>query len=432
MYKLMEYENDLLDLFGSLNPCIRQVSIATYGESPRGTRKKPSLMYPPTIFKDLPKKDRRQHAPAALEYFSLGGDKTGQELGKWAKRCDFTKVRELHLQRLVLPDAISSLLHSNTRFPALRTLSLGTSANNLQMDEQTAAFIRTLPPLRTLNMTLGTGRLTFGAILDAHGSSLHSVSFGSSQSGFFWDYTHVADPATVRLLAKKCTNISYLDIMLPRFAGDEQDLGIYSALGSMPRLQELMLSLAFERDNANGPARGEYIEREELQGLEQRTVPASTSIEAESAAGPTQLRDHFDRGGLVTKTLVACALDDALARQIFRHIDQSKPKDNPRSLRLESLVVRTVGGRYCIDLNHCLDWIGRPRRVQRCIRDDSRDKLETSISLSNERWTQYKAMARQLHSPLTEMIDKIWPGYVGWTEREVCGLPLMSEDGTCV
>ncbi|KXT11626.1 hypothetical protein AC579_65 [Pseudocercospora musae] len=229
-------------------------------------------MHPPTIFKDLPSEERHRRTPVELEYYMLGGHKTGQELGRFAKRCDLTKLRELHLERLVLPDDIGSLLHLNIRFPALLALSLGTAANNPQIDSQAAKFIRTIPPLRALRMTIGTGRLALNAILETHGESLRSLNLGTSELGYISDYIDVASPSTIKLRAKRCPNISYLDITIPHIAGDERELEMFTALGSMPRLQYLMLSLAFEHYNTDGPERGEYIEREDLQGLERRTT----------------------------------------------------------------------------------------------------------------------------------------------------------------
>ena len=226
------------------------------------------------------------------------------------------------------------------------------------------SFIRGIAPLRSLNIWANplTSNI-LAAILEKHGKSLRRLSlatFGHLESVRF-------DAYQARELNRRCPSLRELEIKVPRSKGDIAEQAIYTALGSMPNLQQLRLNLDCEnrtcvRTLANGEI--EILNNPSWDEFSQQSFP--------DQGGDLEINP---RNGHVIDMLINCALDAKLAGEIFKCISSAKP---PGAQRLASLRLSIHGGaffgepnlQYPADANGVLQVV---RRIERAWMLERRD-----------------------------------------------------------
>lgn len=198
--------------------------------------------------------------------------------------------------------------------------------------EAFASFIQSVSPLQSL--CIQANPLTsdiFTAILDQHGTSLHTLSlitFGHLESLRL-------DALQIEKLSRQCPSIRELAITTPRSKGDDAEQAIYTALGSMSQLRRLRLGLDCQNRTClrmlpNGEA--EIFSDPSWDDFSRQLFPVEgNAIEVNP------------RNGHVIDMLINCALDANLAEEIYWCISSGKVLG---AKRLKSLHLFVKGGGF--------------------------------------------------------------------------------------
>jgi hypothetical protein len=224
----------------------------------------------------------------------------------------------------------------------------------------------------------------------------------------------IIGPDEAKRIAIHCSLLEDLTLTIPRSKGDKNEVAIYNALGSIPRLQDLQLTL-----NAA------YIppyEMEDIDGDEDyfpdTLMPNDPSFDGfdqqvysykENSVSTYNLRQA--RIGHLRDGLINGALDEKLARAIFDAISMSKSKN---AIKLESLKVTIIGvcefgienGARPGGFGDIVTAISHSWCIHRNPRDDSRDKL-MALDMGNEGWRFGKP--QPLGPDEAAVFHRVWP-----------------------
>lgn len=373
--------------------------------------------------------------PGTNNRLSLGcGFLTGLELGHygswsqkvleaWSRHSDLSALLTLKLRNDIGPEVLSwAALYVN--FRSLTTLILdvdlacyGDSWTGSAQDAA-ASFLKSLPPLRALQVTADLGLSVLNAILERHGSALHR--FWLSNCAIIHEETRpIATADQVRRIVRLCPRMEDLMLSIPRSKGDKGEVAIYRCLGQLPRLQRLALTLDCSDPHSESESYGSASCDEED---DQDTFESSGGCDAPRSS---QIRSAF----------MNSALDGNLAISILRTISQSRP---PGAFRLETLKLNVAGGstfgfgingRWGDSFFH--DMLRVLGRSWLCIwhpRDDRKDEVvvteidqrareEAEMELGTKLW-EFEAVFR-----------KIWPnGEEDDWRKDWQSLPLQGAD----
>ncbi|KAM5439324.1 hypothetical protein MferCBS31731_004746 [Microsporum ferrugineum] len=171
-----------------------------------------------------------------LESLVLGGG--GLSL-TWSYHIEFSELQTLRLQSAVIANMLQTLTRmSEGKFTSLCTLDLKThvsyASEDINMDEATG------PPHKSLGLDGAFGSSTFNVILHRHGNTLRKLRFMPDQERkekILLSYPRMQD------LQQQCQNLREVELPIPRTRGDEQEVGIYHALGRLPWLERASLLL---------------------------------------------------------------------------------------------------------------------------------------------------------------------------------------------
>ncbi|KAM5435538.1 hypothetical protein McanCB21832_003244 [Microsporum canis] len=183
---------------------------------------------------------------------------TGRGLESLVLGGEFSELQTLRLQSAVTANMLQTLTRmSKGKFTSLRTLDLkirvSYASEDINMDEATGICLRSLPPLESLGLDGAFGSSTFNVILHRHGNTLRKLRFMPDQERkekILISYPRMQD------LQQQCQNLREVELPIPRTRGDEQEVGIYHALGRLPWLERASLLLdcssrAFQENNAS-------------------------------------------------------------------------------------------------------------------------------------------------------------------------------------
>ncbi|KAL4893247.1 hypothetical protein BDV59DRAFT_177870 [Aspergillus ambiguus] len=349
---------------------------------------------PPWIgpfFHQSPSKSQRQLRELGLSPVRL------QHLQEIRDHIAFSDIRSLHLRGTVHDDSLDWLAKS-CEFPSLKSLVLHAVDERADRvwsrvidhyNSRGAAFIASLPPLESLELSADFGREAFDAILHHHGKSLKKFHLTPSHS----PYALVLTQQHIEKMSIYCPHIVNLALPIPRTKSDAQEAGLYHALGAFKRLQRLSLVL-------------------------DRSITL-TPYWAGSIMAPNA-RD----------VIMNSAIDETLARSIFRTITEAHAsvKSPLTWLRVEA------GGDGIIRFNH--RWLhnlfcnilrylsGRFLCIRNPRNDGQGDIIVQEIG----------ARERQLIGELAPddlgyfeaIFRDIWPGKTGDWRKDWSSLPLIS------
>lgn len=294
---------------------------------------------------------------------------------------DFSALRVLKLNRPLAPGG----LPAPSMLPILTTLSIRYNSKADASEEQRDEIIDFILNLRRLTILRVQDWDRAVSIAPALSPNLRilSLSTRTVPGGAALGDDHIQQ------LAALCPALEDLTLEIKRSRGDAAEVARYRALGRLPRLQRLELTL-----DASPPG---YIPLADAE-TDDTTTRRETAVEpwfdeqdAKLVYG--NLRPH--REGHIRDVFVNSATDAALARSIFEVVDRAKPKDVPNVLRLERLELRASGGFAFPErgvkrlpsssLRPYLTALNRRWLVERDVRDDARDVLHVRETNVNDR-----------------------------------------------
>ncbi|KAL5357327.1 hypothetical protein BJX96DRAFT_144270 [Aspergillus floccosus] len=322
-----------------------------------------------------------------------------QDLQQLAEHTAFSEIRALRLWGTIHDSSLEWLTESCS-FPSLKKLALhafddrddGRSWMNVtpEVKRSGAAFISSLPPLQSLQLSTDLGQETFEAVIYHHGSALRKLHFVSYRSSY--DFVFTED--RVEDISMHCPQVEDLAVPVPRTKGDAQEVGIYRSLGTFRRLKRL--TLFFDRSITLTP------------------------YWAGSIIAP-KARD----------LLMNAAIDEELARSIFRTITEAHPEVRcPLEwLRLEP------GGDGLTRFNHrwlhnllcnILRYLSGRFLCTRSPRDDARDEVIVQEIGARERQI-IGELAPDSLGYFEEIFRDLWPEGTGDWRKDWRSIPLASE-----
>jgi hypothetical protein len=329
----------------------------------------------------------------------------------WHAFTSFSDIHRFEFDGFLL-DQLSYL--TTCDFASLQTLNFNLGnphpAYNSYLDDfdmPMRDLLMSIPPLIALKITGGAGPLTFDAITNNHGSRLRRLHFVPQQR----KEQFVLDAQRIMELKNSSPLLEELTIKTPRSKGDETEVAIYKALGSIARLQILYLVLdasiyaaAPSEDADYGPEDPDYDDQ----------VPNDPSFDSADQEIIPIILPNLEglRKGFARQAFINSAVDEALASSIFNAISAGKSRSG--ALQLEKLGI-WITGHFQVDNGTSFDlaqfqilakYVDRSWIVERNPRDDSRDQLV----LSN--------ITRNMAGPLTtfrsehaeECFRGLWPG----------------------
>jgi hypothetical protein len=261
----------------------------------------------------------------SLTFLSLG-DGWGnmvKELETWHACDSFVSLRILKLVHADL-EALRWMMEQSDNqaslFPSLTRLELRPSGSQWFRDTLITApvfeaFIRSLPPLENLSLTLNCfhgfsddqTRTIVAAVFDRHGRTLTSLTLPVLQS-----------PVHVRELVTRCPRLENLNVTVARSFGDTGEWTIYRDLGSHRRLRSIDLTLDCTVDTFKTSRRRKDVTWYDLEALFARRSSNLPSMFA--SRRKKKISDHH-----VREAFASCALDGALATSIFQLLADGRP-----------------------------------------------------------------------------------------------------------
>jgi hypothetical protein len=254
-------------------------------------------------------------------------------------------------------------------FPSLVTLTLTCPTSSIpdQYWDNLLAFLRDLPSLTTLQLKRWKRSVP---VVSGLSPNLRTLNISTHVTR---DTDHLRIDHIQRL-AELCPHLEDLTIEIPRSRGDASEVALYRALGLLPRLQRVALSL-----DVSQPPPVRITARD-------GTVTSDTVVEPWFDVWDTEyIREggHTYRNGHVRDILVNHAVDDLLVRSIFEVMDSTK-KDicGKDVLTLELLEVSVEQANLYVQdslpgasewlLRMYTDALHRKWSVKRDVRDDAR------------------------------------------------------------
>jgi hypothetical protein len=368
-------------------------------------------------------KERHRFSPGSLRFLQLESySSIMKELVEdWRAHTDFSVLRVLKLQNVLEEDALN-FLAMNCRFPSLVTLALRLCNRDLQRqptinyDDITSRFLRSLPHLSTIELVGQVSNVIFDSVLDHHGSSLRKL----------WVLPLTYQSLTqrdIRRIRDHCPLLEDLRLTIRRSRGDATEVATYKALGSLPKLRHLSLGLDATGYDVLSDA---FV-----------VIPDDPSFDEFDQQYFKVLGGHNyrnPRNGHLQDAFINSALDETLARAIFRTISLGK-RDG--SLPLERLKVRVNGGwalgqtSRTPDLERIICNLSRSWLVEPKPRDDCRHELVVRELGRQERQTKEARSPQTMPTAYEPIFRRIWPakqeGGSDWRD-DWHSLPLSASD----
>ncbi|KAJ5587846.1 uncharacterized protein N7459_003611 [Penicillium hispanicum] len=245
-------------------------------------------------------------------------------LRDWSWYTNFTALQCLELRFAVNQEAIERHL-LRCEFPSLRSLKWWMRMKNQPIGFYTTArhFLESLPPLEELVLEGWHSLIPVDSIVIYHGSRLRKLHL-------LYPHRHARrclDEPEITQLALHCPRLEDLACKVQRSQGDSSEVARYRALGTIPRLRYLTLYLCAS-DPALDGGEETKIEPWSWHGRRDRdlapTHPSFDDFDNEPS-DPDTAQYYRSRNGHARRLMINTAVDEKLARAIFRVIASSKP-----------------------------------------------------------------------------------------------------------
>ena len=176
-------------------------------------------------------------------------------LKKWLQVMDFSQLEELHLAQ----EQKTFYERMRHELPGLRRLSFEWANSGPSVPEERISFIRSMPPLESLSIAIGSphyydeavkNRTQFplSAILERHGSSLQSISLRQGEcheANLRRPMLSVDDISAIRAT---CTNLKHLGLDIDRDEPTGWPNTTFEAITQMSGIESLTLRLEIGAD----------------------------------------------------------------------------------------------------------------------------------------------------------------------------------------
>lgn len=323
---------------------------------------------------------------------------TPEVLKEWSTKTDFSALHTLKIH-WGMDATIFRWLTVACRWKKLKTLVITPEEDNNSTLEDlyaaTQAFLRCIPPLRSLKLTEDYDEATLQVALQCHGPTLRQLLLtGKSKA---W----LVSIDIIELIHQHCPVLEELYIPVARYAGGHPEVAVYRALGRLPAVKRLYLT--FHQTNVNLPLDSSYHE----------------------CSDPTDLD--------VRAALINFAVDEKLAKLIFETISFSKQPGLPllEYLELRAEDVHTPDRRG-YELSTVFEYLRRSWTCKRSPRDDFpvheclAQESDPEEVLDREAEEQAGKYDFDLSSRYEPIFRSIWPGDGRWKD-EWYSLPLTQD-----
>lgn len=445
IYYTMEYaqhrqveKEKILQHIVALAPNLRILRQVATDMNPVG--RPPSNIVSPESWSHLPPKQ------ASLAHMDYPSPLNMTTLAYWTAATDWSRLRELSMCTSWLrpmsgmPDEhVFNHLRTKIAFPSLEKLALEIPTAENVLDEAAVAsaarrFICTLPPLSVLLLSGYMDYALLAPVLKLHGMKLRildlSPLIGGIDHGVYFNHV-TSDVESLSASLSHCQRLEELTITVPRTCGDRREVAVYRAIGSLPRLQQVNITLDARHpdffsniaiDESEAPADMDF------DAWDNEVLDDWFTIYPESGPGP--------RKGHVRKLFINTAIDSTLAESIFRAMASAKPTG---SFPLEEARFTIIEDSHDMSLGWATGFggvssiISKNWTVKRSQKDDQRDLL-ISVPWSDKRsgystW-HHRSLVTQYWSTIKAPFRKLWPsprqgydGPEGW-ENDWKSFPL--------
>ncbi len=342
----------------------------------------------------------------SLRHLQLAGvgSITRQVVETWSRHTDFSVLRTLELESDIEADALDCLA-TKCDFPSLTTLVMVLATGNLlepsTLDHSSLAdhFLCSLPSLSTLKLVGDPSHTSLDTILGHHGAALRRLCL----SPLAFLNRLVITQREVERIAEHCPLLEDLSLNVPRSKGDAGEVAIYTALGSLSKVQSMFITL-------DASDRATFMDGDE-DDAETPNDPSFDDLDQQFFDGPSSSY-RKPRNGHVRDAFINSALDETLARAIFRRISTAKTSG---ALPLERLKLRVRGGGCFGDnsmlcsISDVVGHLGRSWLLERNPRDDRPDELVATELGRQEREAKESEYPISLGWDVEPIFRKIWP-----------------------
>ncbi|KAK4494501.1 hypothetical protein PRZ48_014799 [Zasmidium cellare] len=275
------------------------------------------------------------HPKASLDELVLTGDDLipRVRLVEWSEHTDFRVLGALLIHQAMSLDAIEWL--AQTAMPSLRNLFIILRGDSPNSDQEAdcstpgGKLLLSVPPLRALGVVGQLSRPRLHDAMSRHGSSLTQLDL---RPGGAKKHRLVLGPEEVEWISRYCLTLEILEMTVKRSQGDSQEVAMYRAIGRMPRLQTLILTL-------DSSERG--VLTESLSDNEKDLSCEEDFDELDMEILDWNTSHSVPRKGHLRKMLINSALDETLARSIYDTMAASKPA---RGLPFTAIYFHSKGG----------------------------------------------------------------------------------------
>lgn len=441
------YCEEELMFVSRVSPSLKEISISRHatGWSPaiaaalHEGRVKPAW---PGVFKAIAQEVHQIPNVAGLQRLQYVSEEplSPEDLTSWVSQIDFTLLESFEVKCFVPHQANLE----GRLFPRLGTASVqlqypGSERCPDAVRESWLAWEQVLcqdHPLTTLTIVDGLSHIAWNPFLDKAGKHLTSLRLDSTEDG------KIGQEIAEQLKAH-CRLLENLTIIIKRTQGDYREVQVYRALGSLPRLQRLSLTLEASNTTVLRDPEDDSDDEDDSPILSENDLSFDDFGQQKFPNSFCSYR--WPRNGHIQQALINSAFDKTLALAIFDCISAAKPRGKESRL-LELLRVRVRGGadlgQYTtaggVDpfpyvfraLTHC--WI-----LKRSPRDDRRDQIditegpqidELRRTASYSEAEEEKRRSMPLPPELVPVFRSIWPAKTSdeaanW-RQEWFGLPL--------
>lgn len=266
----------------------------------------------------------------------------------------------------------------------------------------TQMFLKSIPPLRSLKLMRHYDRAALQVAIESHGQSLQQLLLTGKEN------TWLITVDTIEMIREQCPVLGELYIPFQRYAGTAKEVAMYHALGSIPTLKRLYLS------------------------LHQTDVRFPLAVDLNHSGQPVPT--HHD----IRNALINFAIDEKLARAIFNTVSSSKRAGSPLlqhlELRAEDRMTANYRGYPFYVLEHIFDYLRRSWTCDLNPQDQSPQESHECVAvetdpeqvLDREYEERYGTYDFALDPEIAPIFRSIWPGDGPWKDR-CCSLPLAPD-----
>ncbi|KAH8422541.1 uncharacterized protein LDX57_000295 [Aspergillus melleus] len=331
-------------------------------------------------------------------------------LERWTKHADFSQLKVLGIIGSIVTEALE-YLGSNCNFPSLQSLFLDLSLDyaddlsefdNDAYQEDMVHFLCRVPPLLSLSLSHMPRGMDVERVAQHHGSRIRRLTITK----------YPLKEHDLKCLAKYCLRLEYLKLSLERSFGDANELALYSALGSIPRLVEIELDLYTPDRHTRNETHPEHSEGDSYDEFHEQNCTLWKYGKAE-----------YIKNGYLRDTFMNCALDKDLACSIFRAISAGKPQNISRSIRRLSLNMTggRIIGRHDEFNDNCITQLvikvsGRWKIERNPRHDQQNDLIATNLDPGSKK--KMRSHNNPSRSNVEEVLSRLWPGVQDMSDWE--------------